>query len=271
MSPIKTTQLPAKPDVINFTKDLCINLFPEIEGGKKRNVRGSKVKKQLFALLKPLEGRLTDTKDCLTRDFLGSLPEIRKKLLDDAEFITENDPASTDVNEVMMTYPGFLAILVYRLANSLYRLNIPLIPRIMTEYAHSVTGIDIHPGASIGSPFFIDHGTGLVIGETSVIGKDVKVYQGVTIGALSLRKDKVSAKRHPTIEDNVIIYAGSTILGGETVIGNNSIIGGNVWLTKSVPPYSIVKHDPKIKIRKQNENSQHMNPPAGAFGTQPDD
>lgn len=258
MSLIKTTNLPSKPNVIVFTKDLCINLFPEIEGGKKRNIPTRKVKKQLFNLLKPLESKLPNSKNYLTKVFLESLPGIREKLSGDAEFIAENDPASAGVNEVMMTYPGFLAILVYRLANSLYKIGIPLIPRIMTEHAHSTTGIDIHPGASIGSAFFIDHGTGIVIGETSVIGKDVKIYQGVTIGALSLHKDKVSAKRHPTIEDNVIIYAGSTILGGETIIGNNSIIGGNVWLTKSVPPHSIVKHEPQIKIRKQNENSQHM-------------
>lgn len=258
MSPMKTTNLPAKRDVINFTKDLCLNLFPEIEGGKMQNIPLSKIKKQLFNLLKPLEGRLAETKDYLTKVFLESLPGIKEKLSNDAKFIARNDPASAGINEVMMTYPGFLAILVYRLANSLYKLKIPLIPRIMTEHAHSVTGIDIHPGASIDSSFFIDHGTGIVIGETSVIGKDVKIYQGVTIGALSLGKAKVTAKRHPTIEDNVIIYAGSTILGGDTIIGNNSIIGGNVWLTKSVPPFSIVKHEPQIKIRKQNENGGHM-------------
>ncbi|HRR17365.1 MAG TPA: serine acetyltransferase, partial [Bacteroidales bacterium] len=147
-------------------------------------------------------------------------------------------------------------ILVYRLANKLALLEVPLIPRIMTEYAHSLTGIDIHPKATIDSPFFIDHGTGVVIGETSVIGRRVKLYQGVTIGALSVSKDMAGKKRHPTIEDDVVIYAGSTILGGETVIGHDSIIGGNVWLTSSVPPYSLVYHENVMKIRDRN-NKNH--------------
>ena len=170
-------------------------------------------------------------------------------------FIFENDPASTSVDEVIMSYPGFYAILVYRIANSLAMLNVPLIPRIMTEYAHSKMGIDIHPKARIDSPFFIDHGTGIVIGETAIIGKRVQLYQGVTIGALSVKKELCDTKRHPTIEDNVIIYAGSTILGGETVLGHDSIIGGNVWLTESIPAFSLVYHQHEMKIRQKSDSS----------------
>jgi serine O-acetyltransferase len=171
----------------------------------------------------------------------------------DAKYISESDPAATGVDEVIMAYPGFYAIAVQRLAHQLFIQGVPLIPRVMTEYAHSKTGIDIHPGAEIGSEFSIDHGTGVVIGETAVIGNRVKLYQGVTIGALSVSKELASTKRHPTIEDNVIIYAGSTILGGNTVIGHDSIIGGNVWLTSSVPPYSLVYHESKITVRDRND------------------
>jgi serine O-acetyltransferase len=167
----------------------------------------------------------------------------------DAALIADNDPAATGMDEVIMTYPGFYAILVYRLAHKLALSGVPLLPRVMTEYAHSLTGIDIHPKATIDSPFFIDHGTGIVIGETAIIGKNVKIYQGVTIGALSVSKEMASSKRHPTIEDNVIIYAGGTILGGNTIIGHDSIIGGNVWLTESVEPYSLVYHQNKVTVR----------------------
>jgi serine O-acetyltransferase len=157
------------------------------------------------------------------------------------------------VEEVVVAYPGFYAISVYRIAHELYKLRVPVLPRLITEYAHTKTGIDIHPGATIGVPFFIDHGTGVVIGQTALIGNGVKLYQGVTLGALAVRKEQSGAKRHPTIEDNVIIYAGSCILGGKTTVGHDSIIGGNVWLTESVVPYSMVYSTNQINIRDKSE------------------
>lgn len=170
--------------------------------------------------------------------FIESLPQVAITLATDIRATLSGDPASRSPDEIIFCYPGLLATLIFRMAHELYLLNIPTIPRIMTEYAHSLTGIDIHPGATIGSGFFIDHGTGVVIGETTVIGKNVRIYQGVTLGALSLPKDAGkkmrNKKRHPTIEDNVVVYSNTTILGGKTVIGEGSIIGGNIWLTESV-------------------------------------
>lgn len=180
--------------------------------------------------------------------FFKELPELYRVLNTDVTAILEGDPAAKSEFEVIRAYPGFFAICFYRVAHSLLRLDIPLLPRILTEYAHSRTGIDIHPGASIGEYLYIDHGTGIVIGETAEIGHHVKLYQGVTLGALSVEKSMASVKRHPTVSDHVVIYSGATILGGDTEIGKNSIIGGNVWLTKSVPPGSIVYHDPQFKV-----------------------
>jgi len=172
--------------------------------------------------------------------FLESIPTIREQLAMDVNAAYHGDPAAKSHDEIIFSYPGIYALTVYRIAHKLFHLKVPLIPRIMTEHAHSTTGIDIHPGAHIGKGFVIDHGTGVVIGETTLIGDDVRIYQGVTLGALSLPKDAVQqlkgTKRHPTIEDDVIIYSGATILGGDTVIGARSVIGGNVWVTKSVPP-----------------------------------
>ena len=202
---------------------------------------------------------LTREKEEITRQFFQNLKKIKKILLQDANFILESDPAATQLIEVIAIYPGFFTIFCYRIANSLTRLSIPLFPRMITEYAHKVTGIDIHPLATIGSPFSIDHGTGIVIGETTHIGNHVKLYQGVTLGALSVDKSKASKKRHPTIEDNVILYAGSTILGGETIIGRNSIIGGNVWLTESVAPFSVVYHKSEIIVRNHNSFQEPIN------------
>lgn len=202
---------------------------------------------------------LTPESDSYTQLFINTLPSIKKTLLNDAGFIYESDPAAKDINEVIAIYPGFFAIYCYRIANVISKLSAPFLPRMITEYAHKVTGIDIHPGATIGSPFSIDHGTGIVIGETTLIGNYVKLYQGVTLGALSVDKSKASMKRHPTIEDNVILYAGSTILGGETVVGRNSIIGGNVWLTESVVPFSVVYHKSETIIRNQNGFQEPLN------------
>lgn len=180
----------------------------------------------------------------VTDNFFKALPEIREKLIKDARAALAGDPAAESMEEVILSYPGIEAMAVYRIAHVLHNYKIPLIPRMMSEYAHSKTGIDIHPGAQIGEHFFIDHGTGVVIGETSVIGDYVKIYQGVTLGALSVKKEEANVKRHPTIEDNVTIYAGATILGGDTVIGENSIIGGNVWVIKSIPPRSRIYNKP---------------------------
>ena len=169
---------------------------------------------------------------------IDEIPELRRQIYLDIQALYEGDPAAKSDEEVIVSYPGLDAIVIYRVAHFLYKSGVPVIPRIMTEYSHSRTGIDIHPGAQIGESFFIDHGTGIVIGETTVIGKNVKIYQGVTLGALSVKKEYMDKKRHPTIEDNVTIYANATILGGETVIGEGCTIGGNTWVTKSVPAHT---------------------------------
>lgn len=178
--------------------------------------------------------------------FFDALPKIYEQLQQDVTAMFEGDPAAKTRSEVIRTYPGFYAVAAYRIAHQLHVLGVSGIPRVITEHAHSKTGIDIHPGAKIGSYFCIDHGTGVVIGETSVIGDHVKLYQGVTLGAVSVNKEDAEKKRHPTIEDSVIIYAGATILGGETTVGHHSTIGGNVWLTRSVPPNSKIYYQAKM-------------------------
>ena len=190
--------------------------------------------------------------------FLERLPELRHMLALDVQAAFEGDPAVRTPDEIIFCYPGLAAITVYRLAHTLYELEVPLIPRMMTEWAHSATGIDIHPGATIGRHFFIDHGTGVVIGQTCEIGDHVKLYQGVTLGALSFPTDNDGnlirgAKRHPTIEDHVIIYANATILGGHTVIGHHTVVGSSVWLTRSVEPHTtVVLEKPKLRMRADN-------------------
>ena len=186
-------------------------------------------------------------------EFLKSIPKIREYIETDVSAGFDGDPAAYNKEEIVVTYPGFYAIMVYRIAHELHLLNVPLIPRIMTEHAHSLTGIDIHPGAQIGKYFFIDHGTGIVIGETTVIGDNVKIYQGVTLGALSTRGGQMlkNVKRHPTIEDNVTIYSGATILGGETIIGKDVVIGGNTFITSSVLEGTKVSvKQPELKFKK---------------------
>jgi serine O-acetyltransferase len=182
---------------------------------------------------------------------LEEIPEIRRKIHTDAAAALNGDPAARSIEEIILSYPGLEAILVYRIAHFLHTNGVPLIPRIMSEYIHGKTGIDIHPGATIGESFFIDHGTGVVIGETCIIGKNVKIYQGVTLGAISVKKELHDQKRHPTIEDDVTIYPGATILGGKTVIGKGSIIGGNVWVINSIPPGSMVKYQ-KVDTPESN-------------------
>jgi serine O-acetyltransferase len=205
-------------------------------------------------------------------NLLRSLPEIQRVLQSDITAAYEGDPAARSVMEIVMSYPGMYAVVVHRIAHLLYEQGVPLIPRIMSEYAHSRTGIDIHPGARIGPGFFIDHGTGVVIGETCVIGRNVKLYQGVTLGALSFEKDEKGrlvkgTKRHPNVEDNVVVYAGATILGGDTTIGANSEIGGNVWLTHSVPPGSkVYNQQPRPLIRRADGRGNAPDQSPGGAG-----
>jgi serine O-acetyltransferase len=193
------------------------------------------------------------------KNFFEHLPNIYELLLEDAHAILNSDPAAKTIEEVITAYPGFFAIFVYRMAHLLCQQQCTILSRFFTEYAHSKTGIDIHPAAKIGRSFAIDHGTGIVIGETTVIGDHVKIYQGVTLGALSVSKSIASTKRHPTIEDGVVIYAGATILGGSTVVGAGSIIGGNVWLTYSVPRNSVVYHKSEVHVKDNNPFPEPLN------------
>lgn len=243
---------PSKIKSEQFIEDMFHLLFPSREDANISFV-------QLEARQKQLEANLTDLLQDLNSPelqveeivhlFFSNLPQLYEILLKDAQAILLFDPAANSIEEVIVAYPGFYAIAVYRIAHHLLNQKVKWLPRIFTEHAHSKTGIDIHPAAMIGESFFIDHGTGVVIGETTIIGNHVKIYQGVTLGALSVSKDKANTKRHPTIEDHVIIYAGSTVLGGETVIGHHSIIGGNVWLTKSIAPHSFVHNTIQVELK----------------------
>ena len=201
----------------------------------------------------------------LTEHYLDQLPKIRNVLTNDAQASYDGDPACKNLDEVVLCYPGFFAVSVFRLAHELHVLKIPFIPRMMTEWVHGETGVDIHPGATIGHHFFIDHGTGVVIGETCEIGEYVKIYQGVTLGALSFPKDDNGelvrgTKRHPTLQDHVVIYANATVLGGKTVVGHDSVIGSSVWLTESVAPFTtVIMEKPRLRIR--NQVLQDVEPP----------
>jgi serine O-acetyltransferase len=215
----------------------------------------NQLKIELKAILDSTQACLHCNNEVITNQFFDFIPELYRILKTDVKAILDGDPAAKTEFEVIRTYPGFYAITFYRIAHQLLIKNTPLIPRILTEYAHSKTGIDIHPAAQIGEYLYIDHGTGTVIGETAVIGHHVKLYQGITLGALSVGKNMAGIKRHPTVKDYVVIYSGATILGGETVIGENSTIGGNVWLTQSVPADSVVYHKPSIQVsEKKAEN-----------------
>jgi serine O-acetyltransferase len=271
---LATPPLPDKGSIIKILDDLLEVIYPGYFGRK--YVENSNVEYYVGDLLDSIYARLTqeiyrsirprcenssDACDhCQTIAeeqsllFLQKLVGLRRRLSDDVQAAYDGDPAAKSIDEVIVAYPAIFAITIYRLAHELNVQSIPLLPRIMTEHAHSITGIDIHPGAVIGSGFFIDHGTGVVIGETTIIGNRVKLYQGVTLGALSFAMDEEGRmvrgkKRHPTIEDDVVIYAGATILGGSTVIGRGSVIGGNVWLTRSVPPYTrVIISEPELVI-----------------------
>jgi serine O-acetyltransferase len=258
--------LPQKAEVIAIVRGLQEVIYPGYFGDQAlyREYLHGHLGDQLFALAKRLEHQICralaascrapggaalerpelDAGD-ITTAFLERLPEVMLLIAEDVEAAYEGDPAATCLEEVILAYPGVKAVFTYRIAHLLCALGVPLIPRIMTEFAHNETGVDIHPGATIGRRFFIDHGTGVVIGETTVIGDRVKLYQGVTLGALSFPRERGGAlvrgrRRHPTLEDDVVVYAGATILGGDTVVGRGSVVGGNVWLTASVPPGSRV-------------------------------
>ena len=243
-----------------FIDRLIHVLFPNNPCDVRDNyrLRFSESRLALERLFISLEKRLEGDPAESARKFFDEIPDVYSLLIKDAEAIYQFDPAVTNLQEVICAYPGFYAIAVYRIANRLLIQGIPLLPRIMSEHAHTKTGIDIHPGATIGKSFFIDHGTGVVIGETSHIGANVKIYQGVTLGALTVKKSMASKKRHPTIQDNVIIYAGSTVLGGDTVVGHHSVIGGNVWLTESVPPHSLVYHTSTVRIRNSKDRDDYV-------------
>lgn len=267
--------LPSYKDVVLILEDLREILYPGY--GRRQNLHFGNVAYHVGDLIDGLHDRITQQvaralrHDCravdMERDFeadgqsvairlLDSLPELRRVLAEDAQAAYDGDPAAKNLDEILFCYPGLAAITVFRIAHELYKMGVPLIPRMMTEYAHGKTGIDIHPGAKIGSRFFIDHGTGLVIGETTDIGRNVKLYQGVTLGALSFPRDEATGelrrdtKRHPTIEDGVVIYANATILGGQTTIGRNAVIGSSAWITRSVEPETIVTIEgPRLRYR----------------------
>ena len=256
--------LPDRSCIIRILKDLKRVMFPGYFGeenialispqyfiGDRLTDIYGKLKPQIEISLyyrdyeKYTEEEISERAEEVCEEFFKRLPYVQQMLLKDVQAGFDGDPAAKSREDVVISYPGLFAIFVYRIAHELYVQDVPFLPRIMTEYAHSITGIDIHPGAEIGESFFIDHGTGVVIGETAVIGNHVKIYQGVTLGALSTRGGHKQKwlKRHPTVEDNVTIYAGATILGGNTVIGKNSIIGGNAWVTQSVPPSTKIFSD----------------------------
>lgn len=245
--------VPSNEVIAAWALEVIHLLYPELSAHSYSGVH--QIEDKFNNLQKSLIELLVSTGACCDCDFMhvassffDAVPELYRILNTDIYSIHNGDPAAKSQFEVIRAYPGFYAISFYRIAHELLKLDVPLLPRILTEYAHSKTGIDIHPGAEIGEHFFIDHGTGIVVGETARIGHHVKLYQGVTLGALSVKKALALEKRHPTVEDHVVIYSGATILGGETVVGHHSVIGGNVWLTKSIPPGSLVYHNPEITV-----------------------
>lgn len=260
---ILSSSVPKKKQVVDFAQELVDFLFPVVENEKNYEAKHKRkldaLNNQFLEILYAFSETYQLNEEEIAASFFASLDECKQALMDDAKAMQLFDPAAKSIEEVVLTYPGFLAITAYRVANKLYRLQVPLIPRMISEWAHSATGIDIHPGANIGVPFMIDHGTGVVIGETTIIGRNVKVYQGVTFGALAVKKEEAEVKRHPTIEDDVIVYANSTILGGKTIIGKNSIIGGNCFIVESVPAQSIVYHQPIITVKNKKDFTEPLN------------
>lgn len=248
--------VPPNEDIAQWAADCIALLFPELSKTRFQTLQD--IEASLAQLELKLVAMLNATKACsncnnelVAETFFNKISELYRVLNTDVEALLDGDPAAKNEFEVIRAYPGFYALCFYRIAHALFLLEVPLIPRILTEYAHSKTGIDIHPAAVIGEYCYLDHGTGIVIGETSVIGNHVKIYQGVTLGALSVDKSMASVKRHPTIKDHVILYSNATVLGGDTVVGSHSIIGGNVWLTHSVDACSLVYHNPEITIEER--------------------
>jgi serine O-acetyltransferase len=246
-------QIPSNDVIADWASKLICILYPELSQCTYSTINA--IEAELNQLNKELVNIMNATKACYTcnneeisNHFFNNLTELYQILNTDIEAIHNGDPAAHTEFEVIRAYPGFYALCFYRIAHMLHTKDVPLLPRILTEFAHSKTGIDIHPAAIIGEYFMIDHGTGIVIGETTIIGKHVKMYQGVTLGALSINKNMAKQKRHPTIQDGVVIYSGATILGGKTIVGKDSVIGGNVWLTQSVAAGSLVYHNPKITV-----------------------
>ncbi len=242
---------PSPATVAQFFTDLLGTLFPDFTKMRFADteefvLHTEQLRQQLLKLIHQGTGQPLSESETATEQFFNQLPRIYEQLQQDASAMFAGDPAADSRSEVIRTYPGFYAIAAYRMGHALHRLGVKTIPRMMTEHAHSLTGIDIHPAARIGNHFFIDHGTGVVIGETAEIGDHVKIYQGVTLGALSVSKEDARKKRHPTIGDRVVIYAGATILGGNTLIGDDSVIGGNVWITRSVAPNTKVYYQAKM-------------------------
>lgn len=242
---------PSPAEVAAFFNNLLGTLFAdytqlsfESEAAFEKHVKALQAELDRIVRFNPHRGQVDP--GAIAGQFFDALQRIFEKLNEDVLAMYEGDPAAKSKSEVIQTYPGFYAIAAYRIAHELHLLGVKGIPRVITEHAHSRTGIDIHPSATIGNHFCIDHGTGVVIGETAVIGNHVKIYQGVTLGALSVSKDDASRKRHPTLEDHVVVYAGATILGGDTVIGHHSVVGGNVWLTRSVPANSKIYYQAKM-------------------------
>ncbi len=237
-SPLEPGRRPSPREAVALLELMLDLLFPGYFGEQPADLQ---------AHLEELEQRLgrqialCGSDPALSRVFLEFLPELRRRLLLDARAALEGDPAATSLDEVILAYPGFLAIAVYRIAHRLYELGVPILPRILSEWAHSRTGADIHPGAEIGESFFLDHATGTVIGQTARVGDRVRLYQGVTLGALSFTRER---PRHPTLEDDVVVYAHATVLGGRTVVGRGSVVGGSVFLTRSVPPGRLVAQEP---------------------------
>lgn len=249
----ETQEVPTTKMASDWAYNLLEVLYPEVS--EKRLTSLSEIETSIQQLKEELKSLLSNTKACnqgknerIVDDFFAKLPFIFDLLNKDIKAAVDGDPAASSSFEVIRSYPGFFAVYIYRIAHLLHIHHVPYIPRILCEYAHSRTGIDIHPAAEIGQSFFIDHGTGVVIGETTQIGNFVKIYQGVTLGALSIDKNLQGIKRHPTVEDHVVIYSGATILGGDTVIGKGSIIGGNVWLTRSCAPGTKIYHNADNKV-----------------------
>jgi serine O-acetyltransferase len=252
--------IPDKETTRDFMEKLYVFMFGTTDETLKRKKEALEedfldLKTILFELLTGISNNPKE----VVFSFFDQLPSVYEGLQSDASSFLNQDPAAKNQEEIYAFYPGFKAIFSYRIAHLLWNLNVESLPRMITEISHSKTGIDIHPGAKIGTEFFIDHGTGVVIGETSEIGSGVCIYQGVTLGALQVNKSLSNKKRHPTIEDNVIIYSNATILGGSTIIGKNSVIGGNVFLTRSIDPFSTVFFSGKIEVRNQKENPDSLN------------